>query len=143
MIEFKQSSEKTINLAYQIDKFVQSEHQFVINIIKRTLEHVKFVIESYIQKSDKSVSCQQHIESRSQTSNLQFFSDWAIDRTSLWAAIHEFDFSIKNLHLDSFNMTDRSSVSVNLTKLNIQQMINAAVQQAITAALQAQKITAS
>src|SRR5436190_21589708 len=50
---------------------------------------------------------------------------------------------MKDLHLDSFNMTDRSSVSVNLTKLNIQQMINAAVQQAITAALQAQKIMTS
>src|SRR5947207_1843020 len=48
-------------------------------------------------------------------------------------------------------MTDKSSVSVNLTKSDIQQMINvaaqqmidAAVQQAITAALQAQKIMTS
>ena len=48
-------------------------------------------------------------------------------------------------------MTDENSVSVNLTKLNIQQMIdaaaqwmiNTAVQQAITAALQAQKIMTS
>ena len=40
-------------------------------------------------------------------------------------------------------MTDRNSVSVNLTKSDIQQMINAAVQQAIMTALQAQKITTS
>ena len=50
---------------------------------------------------------------------------------------------MKDLHLDSFNMTDRNSVSVNLTKSDVQQMINITVQQAITAALQAQKITAS
>ena len=98
--------------------------------MKRTLEHIKFVIKKYIQKSDefdKSVSCQQCIESRSQTSSLQFSSDWAIDRTSLWAAIHEFDFSTKDLHLDSFNMTDKSSVSVNLIKSDVQQMIDAAI----------------
>ena len=47
---------------------------------------------------------------------------------------------MKDLHLNSFNMTDKSSVSVNLTKSDVQQMIDAAVQQAITAALQAQKI---
>ena len=40
-------------------------------------------------------------------------------------------------------MTDRNSVSVNLTKSDIQQMIDVTVQQAITAALQAQKITTS
>ena len=58
---------------------------------------------------------------------------------------------MKDLHLGSFNMTDKSSASVNLTKLNVQQMIDVTaqqmiditVQQAITAALQAQKITAS
>ena len=40
-------------------------------------------------------------------------------------------------------MTDRNSVSVNLTKSNIQQMIDAAVQQVIMTALQAQKIMIS
>ena len=40
-------------------------------------------------------------------------------------------------------MTDKSSVSVNLTKSDIQQMINTAIQQVITAALQAQKIMTS
>ena len=40
-------------------------------------------------------------------------------------------------------MIDRSSISVNLTKSDIQQMINAAVQQAIMTALQAQKIMTS
>ena len=48
-------------------------------------------------------------------------------------------------------MTDENSVSVNITKSDVQQMIDVAaqqmiditVQQAITAALQAQKITAS
>ena len=50
---------------------------------------------------------------------------------------------MKDLHLNSFNMTDKSSVSVNLTKSDVQQMIDAAVQQAITAALQAQKIMTS
>ena len=92
------------------------------DIIEKTLKCVKFVIEKYTQKSDKSdesVSYQQCVESRSQTSSLQFSPDWAIDRASLWAAIHEFDFSIKNLHLDSFNMTDKSSASVNLTKLDV------------------------
>ena len=138
--------QKTINLIYQINKFVESEHQFMINIMKKTFECIKFVIERYIQKSDKfnkSVSHQQHIESRFQTSSLQFFSNWTINRASLQVAIYKFDFSTKNLHLDSFNMTDRSSVSVNLTKLNIQQMIDITVQQAITAALQAQKIMTS
>ena len=50
---------------------------------------------------------------------------------------------MKGLHLDSFNMTDESSVSVNLIKSDVQQMIDAAVQQAIMTALQAQKIMTS
>ena len=71
-------SQKTIDLAYQIDKFVESEHQFTIDIIKKTLKHVKFVIERYIQKFDKfdeSINYQQCIKSRFQTSSLQFFPD--------------------------------------------------------------------
>ena len=71
-------SQKTINLVYQINKFVKTEHQFVKDIIKKILKCVKFVIERYTQKSDesdKSASCQQCVESRSQTSSLQFFSD--------------------------------------------------------------------
>ena len=82
MIEFKLSNlllfQKTINLVYQIDKFVETEHQFVKDITEKILKHVKFVIERYIQKSDesdKSVNCQQHVESKSQISSLQFFSD--------------------------------------------------------------------
>ena len=70
--------QKTINLVYQINKFVKTEHQFTKNITEKILKHVKFVIEKYIQKfneSDKSVSHQQHVESRFQTSSLQFFSD--------------------------------------------------------------------
>ncbi len=88
---------------------------------------------------------------RFQTSSLQFFSDWAIDRASLWVAIHEFDSLTEDLHLSSFNMIDKSSVSVNIIKSDVQQMIDAAVQwiidvtvhQVIIAALQAQKITDS
>ena len=139
-------SQKTIDLIYQINKFVETEHQFVKNITEKTLKCVKFIIKRYTQKFnefDKSVSCQQYIESRSQTSSLQFFSDWAINRASLQAVIREFDFSTEDLHLDSFNMTNKSSVSVNLTKSDVQQMIDTAVQQAITAALQAQKIMTS
>ena len=71
-------SQKTIDLVYQIDKFVETEHQFVKNITEKTLKCVKFIIEKYIQKSDKfdeSINCQQCIESKSQTSSLQFFSD--------------------------------------------------------------------
>ena len=49
---------------------------------------------------------------------------------------------MKDLCLDSVNMTDESSVSVNLIKLNVQQMIDAAVQ-AIMITLQTQKITNS
>ena len=82
MIELKLSnlllSQKTINLVYQINKFVKTEHQFVKNITEKTLKHVKFVIEKYTQKfdeSDKSANCQQCVESRSQTSSLQFSSD--------------------------------------------------------------------
>ena len=100
------------------------------DITEKTLKCVKFVIERYIQKSDKSdelVSCQQHVKSRSQTSSLQFFSDWAIDRTNLWAAICKFDFLMKDLYLNLFNITDESSVSVNFTKSDVQQMIDAAV----------------
>ena len=70
--------QKTIDLVYQIDKFVKTEHQFAKNITEKTLKHVKFVIEKYTQKfneSDKSISHQQHVESRSQISSLQFFSD--------------------------------------------------------------------
>ena len=69
--------QKMIDLVYQINKFVESGHQFMIDIMKRTLECVKFVIKKYIQKSDKSDKSvsHQHIESRSQTSSLQFFSD--------------------------------------------------------------------
>ena len=40
-------------------------------------------------------------------------------------------------------MIDENSISVNLTKSDVQQMINITVQQAIMTALQAQKITAS
>ena len=53
-------SQKTINLIYQINKFVKTEHQFTKNIIEKTLKHIKFIIERYTQKSDKfdkSVSC--------------------------------------------------------------------------------------
>ena len=84
MIEFKLFlpdllfSQKTINLVYQIDKFVETEHQFVKDITKKTLKCVKFVIKKYIQKFnefDESISCQQCIKSKSQTSSLQFFSD--------------------------------------------------------------------
>ena len=64
MIEFKLSdllfSQKTINLVYQIDKFVKTEYQFVKSITEKTFKHVKFVIEKYIQKfdeSDESVNC--------------------------------------------------------------------------------------
>ena len=116
----------------------------MIDIIQKTLKHIKFIIERYTQKSDKkSVSHYQCMRLRSQTSSLQFFSDWAIDRVSLWAAICEFDSSTEDLQLDSFNMIDRSSVSVNLTRMNIQQIIDATIQQVIIAALQAQKITDS
>ncbi len=88
---------------------------------------------------------------RSQISSLQFFSDWAIDRVSLWAAICKFDSSTEDLHLSLFNMTDESSVSVNIIKSDVQQIIDAAVQQmidiavhqAVMTALQAQKITDS
>ena len=38
-----------INLIYQIDKFVKSEHQFVIDIMKRILEHIKFVIKNILK----------------------------------------------------------------------------------------------
>ena len=127
--ELSNISQKTIDLVYQINKFVESRHQFMIDIMKRTLECVKFVIKKYTQKfnkSDESISYQQCVELKSQTSSLQFLSDWAIDRASLWAAICEFDFSTEDLHLDSFNMTDESSVSVNLTKSDVQQMINVA-----------------
>ena len=58
MIEFKLSNlllfQKTINLVYQIDKFVETEHQFVKDITEKTLKCVKFVIEKYTQKSDES-----------------------------------------------------------------------------------------
>ena len=70
--------QKTIDLVYQIDKFVETEHQFAKSITEKTLKHIKFVIERYIQKfnkSDESVNHQQHVESRFQTSSLQFFSD--------------------------------------------------------------------
>ena len=50
---------------------------------------------------------------------------------------------MKDLYLDSFNITNKSSISVNFTKSDVQQMINIIVQQAITAALQAQKIMTS
>ena len=76
--ELSNISQKMIDLIYQIDKFVKSKHQFTIYIIKKTLKHVKFVIKRYIQKfneSDKSVSHQQCIELRFQTSSLQFSSD--------------------------------------------------------------------
>src|SRR5437762_3013076 len=99
--------QKTIDLVYQINKFVETEHQFTKDITEKTLKYVKFVIERYTQKSDesdKSVNHQQCVESRSQTSSLQFSPDWAIDRASLQAAIHEFDSSMKNLQLDSVNM---------------------------------------
>ena len=71
IIEFKLSdlllSQKTINLVYQIDKFVETEHQFMKDITEKTFKCVKFVIEIYIQKytqkytqkfneSDKSIS---------------------------------------------------------------------------------------
>ena len=129
IIKFKLSNifQKMIDLVYQIDKFVESEHQFMIDIMKKTFECVKFVIKKYIQKSDesdKSVSYQ-CIKARFQISSLQFSSDWAIDKTSLWAAIYEFDSSIENLHLDLFNMTDEDSVSVNITKSDVQQIIDA------------------
>ena len=71
-------SQKTINLVYQINKFVETEHQFMKGITEKTLKCIKFVIERYTQKSDESdesVSHQQHIESRSQTSSLQFSPD--------------------------------------------------------------------
>ena len=47
-------SQKTIDLVYQINKFVKTEHQFTKNITEKILKHIKFVIERYIQKSDKS-----------------------------------------------------------------------------------------
>ena len=82
MIEFELSDllffQKTINLVYQIDKFVKTEHQFTKNIIKKTLKYIKFVIEKYIQKSDKfneSINCQQCVKLKSQISDLQFLSD--------------------------------------------------------------------
>ena len=69
-------SQRTINLVYQINKFVKSEHQFMIDIIQKTLECVKFIIERYTQKSDeKSVSCCQCMKLKSQISSLQFLSD--------------------------------------------------------------------
>ena len=151
--ELPNTSQKTIDLAYQIDKFVETGHQFAKGITEKTLKRVKFVIERYTQKSDEPdepASRQQRVGSRSQTPSLQFPPDWAIDRASLRAAIREFDSSTEGLHLGSFNMADGSSASVNLTKSDVQQMIDAAaqwmidaaVQQAITAALQAQKTTA-
>ena len=58
MIELKLSnlllSQKTINLVYQINKFVKTEHQFVKDITEKTLKYIKFVIKKYTQKSDKS-----------------------------------------------------------------------------------------
>ena len=82
MIEFKLSDllffQKTINLVYQIDKFIKTKHQFAKNIIKKTLKYIKFVIEKYIQKSDKfneSINCQQCVKLKSQISDLQFLSD--------------------------------------------------------------------
>src|SRR5436190_9988950 len=89
-------SQKTINLVYQINKFVKTGHQFTKGITEKTLKCIKFVIERYTQKSDKPdepVSHQQRVGSRSQTPSLQFSPDWAIDRASLQAAIHEFDSS--------------------------------------------------
>ena len=55
MIESELSNifQKTIDLVYQIDKFVETKHQFMKNIIKKILKHVKFVTEKYIQKSDE------------------------------------------------------------------------------------------
>ena len=50
---------------------------------------------------------------------------------------------MKDLYLDSFNITNKSSISVNFTKSDVQQMIDVTVQQAIMTALQAQKITTS
>ena len=53
-------SQKTIDLVYQINKFVETGHQFMKGITEKTLKYVKFVIKKYIQKfdeSDKSVSC--------------------------------------------------------------------------------------
>ena len=47
-------SQKTIDLAYQIDKFVKIKHQFMKNIIEKTLKYIKFVIKKYIQKFNKS-----------------------------------------------------------------------------------------
>ena len=78
-------SQKTIDLAYQIDKFVETEHQFVKDITEKTLKCIKFIIERYTQKSDKldESASHQHIRTRSQTSSLQFLPDWAIDRASL------------------------------------------------------------
>ena len=79
MIEFKLSNifQKIIDLIYQINKFVESEHQFIINITKKILEHIKFVIKKYIQKfneSDKSIN-HQHVRVKFQTFSLQFLSD--------------------------------------------------------------------
>ena len=53
--------QKTIDLVYQINKFVETEHQFVKNITEKILKYVKFIIEKYIQKFNefnKSVSYQ-------------------------------------------------------------------------------------
>ena len=72
------SFQKTINLVYQIDKFIETEHQFMKDITEKIFKHIKFVIERYIQKFDKfdkSVNHQQCVESRFQTSSLQFSSD--------------------------------------------------------------------
>ena len=71
-------SQKTIDLVYQINKFVETEHQFMKGITEKTLKCIKFVIERYTQKSDESdesASHQQCVESRSQTSSLQFSPD--------------------------------------------------------------------
>ena len=60
MIEFKLLSpnlllsQKTIDLVYQIDKFAETKHQFTKDITEKTFKCVKFVIEKYIQKFDKS-----------------------------------------------------------------------------------------
>ena len=73
--------QKMIDLVYQINKFVESEHQFVIDITDKILKHVKFIIKKYTHKSDeKLVVCYQCMRLKSQTSKLQFSADEAINK---------------------------------------------------------------
>ena len=119
-------SQEIVNLAYEIDNFVKIKHQFALGIDKEILKRVKFIVENYTQEiGEGPTSHSQRVRARSQTPNLQFPTDWAIDRASLRAAIREFDLLTEGLQLKLSNMADENATLA--IPPNIQQMINAAV----------------